>query len=81
MKLKLIGENTTLHSIIQKVEDDFEITISEETAQEIKTAHVHGALLWSGNKIIATDASRIRIVKREDGVIESSVDYKLYPER
>lgn len=70
-----INPSTPIKTIINRIEDDMEIIVTEATAQQMKDAHRKGCLMWTSDSIITTDDSRIRIVKAEDGHIESTEDY------
>jgi hypothetical protein len=75
MILGTVTARSSLKTIIQFVQDDFGITITPATAKLIRNAKSKGCLVWANGKISTTDSSRIRIVKRADGVIESSVPF------
>lgn len=73
--LGTVNSKTSLRTIIEMVEDDFGITISNDTARAIREAVKRNCLMWDATKIITTDSSNIRIVKTEDWRIEANVGY------
>lgn len=71
--LGTINSRTSLGTIREMVESDFDLVIDNSTARAIRNAYRHGTLLWDANKLITTDSSSIRIVRATDGRVESNV--------
>jgi len=54
---KKITSSTPLREIIRLVDHDFDVTIDEQDAQELKDAHRRGALTWIAGEKITNTAS------------------------
>ncbi len=66
MSKHTITKNTTVGQIKAWVADDFGRSIDTDTAQAIKDAHKHGALVWSATRLTTTDSSNINISAAQD---------------